>query len=210
MKKVAISLILVIASHTVAASSTLMNHIHAAYQLPPENVTDLLIEVVKTDIFSRTNSKYIGEVLLSLYPVGREEYLDCQRFYSEIGEDREQIVKQKMESYLFTCTGSRYTEEQALEKFSNVLKAEINQPHEVDATWAWFSSTGNTEALKRFIENYLYNENSCKRCIEWSYSTNYKQNRDVYLYLKQYSMKVEHMDKLKLFRLAPRADEGNT
>ena len=189
------------------ASDSLLDQAHAVYKIEDNKITDVLIELVNADILSKPNTRYIGEVLLSLSPVGREQYFDCEWFYKSVGEQRAKLVRGKMAPYLFKCTNGNFSEKAALEKLSDVLKPSITQRYEVDATWAWFSATGNTEALNRFITNYLKNPDTCHRCIEWSYSTNYRQNEDVYLYLKRYSTKVEVEEKIKLFRLAPRADE---
>jgi len=193
------------------AGNSLLDQAHAVYKIEDDKVTDFLIELVNADILSKPNMRYIGEVLLSLVPVGRERYFDCERFYKAVGESRSKIVREKMEPYLFKCTNGSYNEQAALDKLSEALKPTITEPYEVDATWAWFSATGNQEALDRFITNYLNNPDTCHRCIEWSYSTNYRQNEDVYLYLKRYSMNLEDVEaKLRLFRLAPRTGENDT
>lgn len=190
------------------AGDSLLDQAHAVYKVDDKKITDVLIEFVNADILSKPNARYIGEVLLSLSPVGREQYFDCERFYKSVGEQRSKLIRKKMAPYLFKCTNGKFSEKAALEKLSDVLKPSITEPYEVDATWAWFSATGNTEALNRFITNYLKNPDTCQKCIEWSYSTNYRQNEDVYLYLKRYSMNLENgEEKMKLFRLAPRADE---
>lgn len=190
------------------AGDSLLDQAHAIYKIDDNKITDVLIEFVNADILSKPNTRYIGEVLLSLSPVGREQYFDCERFYKSVGEQRSKLVREKMAPYLFKCTNGKFSEIAALEKLSDVLKPSIMEPYEVDATWAWFSATGNTEALNRFITNYLKNPDTCKECIEWSYPTNYLQNKDVYLYLKRYSMDLENAEeKIKLFRLAPRAQE---
>ena len=185
---------------------SLLDQSHAVYKIENEKITDVLIEFVNTDILSNSNARYIGEILLSLVPVGREQYFDCNRFYETIGEQRAKLVREKMTSYLFKCTNGKYSEKDALEKLSGVLKPSITEPYEIDAAWAWFSATGNTEALNRFITNYLRNPDTCHKCIEWSYSTNYLLNEDVYTYLKRYTMNVKNdEEKIRLFKLAPRA-----
>jgi len=190
----------------VNAGNSLLDQSYAIYKIEDEKLTDVLIEFVNADVLSKKNSRYLGEILLSLAPVGREQYFDCERFYSSIGEQRTKLVRQRMQPYLFLCADGRFTEDAALGKFSTVLKRSITQPYEVDATWAWFSATGNTEALNRFITNYLRNPNTCHQCIEWSYSTNYRLNEDVYLYLKRYSMRLKNAEeKTKLLGLAPKA-----
>ncbi|TQV89652.1 hypothetical protein [Aliikangiella coralliicola] len=192
------------------AEESLLRHAQSVYKLDDSKLTDFLIEVVNMDVLEGNKTKFVGEVILSLAPVEREEFFDCKRFYNEIGETRAKAVNEKMTHYLFACKDPHYTERDALEKLSKVLKTDITHPYEVDATWAWFSATGNTGALKRFLENYLKNENTCHRCIEWSYASNYKQNQDVYLYLKEYSTTVGVEDKLKLFRLAPNVEDEGT
>ncbi len=176
----------------------------ALYKIDESKVTDVLVQLVNADLFFKPNQRYIGEVFLSLYPIGRERHFDCERFYKAIGEQRSRLVNEKMAPYLFNCTDGQFSEELALEKLSDVLRPSITENYELDATWAWFSATGNTDALKRFITNYLQNPNACQECIEWSYSSNYRHNEDVYLYLKAYSMRlVDVEEKIKLFRLAP-------
>lgn len=206
LKKSVILMIYLSLSSLLFASENLLNQAHAIYKLPSEKITDLLIQLVNTDVFTKRNTQYTGEVILSLAPINKGNNFDCQRFWEAIGDKKQKIVQEKMNNYLFQCNDGKYTEKQALDRFYNVLKPTINQPHEIDATWAWFSSTGNVEALKRLIENYLHNKNACKRCIEWSYSSNYRQNKDVYRYLKYFSMTVRGKEKVKLLRLAPRVD----
>jgi len=186
------------------AKNNLINNAHAVYKLENYNITDFLIEFVKMNVLERKNTKYIGEVFLSLAPIGKEKYFDCKKFYSSIGKKKADLVKKKMSQYLFLCEDGSFSEKEALEKFKNILQPSITEFYEVDATWAWFSATGNKNALKRFITNYLYNDKTCQKCIEWSYSSNSKKNEDVYNYLKYYSTTVEIEDQFKLFNLGHR------
>lgn len=183
---------------------SLLNQAHAVYKIDEGKITDFLIEMVNIDILTKPKGLYIGEILLSLAPVGRESHFDCDRFYNAIGVSRKNVVQEKMKPYLFKCKDGAFKEDAALEKFSDALNPTIVEPFEVDATWAWFSATGNHKALERIITNYLHNDKACLPCIEWSYSTNYRQNVDVSKYLRNYSQSADNKDKLKLIRLAPK------
>ncbi len=186
--------------------NNLLSQAHAVYKVDDEKITDLLIEMVQLGFLTRPKSLYIGEVLLSLVPVGRESYFDCERFYGAIGVELKKVVLEKMKPYLFKCKDGTFTEKAALEKFSDAINPTIVEPYEVDATWAWFSATGNTEALDRLITNYLHYDKACRHCIEWTYSSSCRQNKDVYDYLRKYSQSAKTEDKIKLYRLAPKKE----
>jgi len=173
------TLVLLLGVSPIHAAEGLLGNANAIYKLPDELLTDFFIEFIDSGIFLNPNARYLGEIILSAGPIGREDALDCERFFSEIGEESAQIVRQNMKSYLFVCKDGSYSKIEAKERFGAILNDSIDQDYKVDANWAWYSSTGDTAVLRAFLDNYLENPNACKPCIIWSFSSNYKQNPDV-------------------------------
>jgi hypothetical protein len=174
------------------------------YKFAPEYKVDYMVSMVRMNVFSSPTTKDMGEIMLSLGLAGKEKSFDCNVFYSKLTAEEKRLIDSKMENHPFICRNPVYTPESALASFSQVLPAQINSHGAADRHWAWFGATGDTEPLKRLLDNYLYNPNACLNCIQWSYPSNAHQNVDVKNYLLKYTADKTDLEKQKLSTLLPK------
>ena len=169
------------------------------YKLPDRDVTDFMVEVVRYGIFQKPTAKYVGEITLSLGGGVRAAAFNCEDFYKKIGATNRAIVDEKMTNYAFVCRDGSFNKEDALNKFSTALTEVIDKDYVVDAHWGWFSMTGDNQALRRMLDNYLYKPASCHSCIKWSFASNARTNPDVMKFFKEYARQKspEEQEKLK-------------
>ena len=174
------------------------------YKLDPKYSVDYMVSLVRANVFSSGSTRSIGEIVLSFGLIGKEAFFDCKRFFSMLTEEERGTVQSRMAHHPFVCRNTGYTADEALASFPVALSRDINDPNTADSHWAWFGATGNTEPLKRFLDNYLYNPKACYSCIRWSYSSNARQNQDVKRYLVEYRSGKEGSDAEILLFLFPR------
>lgn len=174
------------------------------YKFAPEYKVDYMVSMVRMNVFSSPTTKSMGEIMLSLGLVGKDKSFDCNVFYSKLTAEEKKIVDSRMENHPFICRNPDYTTASALASFPQVLPAQINSHGAADKHWAWFGATGDTEPLKRLLDNYLYNPNTCLNCIQWSYPSNAHQNSDVKNYLLKYMAEKTDAEKQKLTTLLPK------
>jgi len=174
------------------------------YKFAPEYKVDYMVSMVRMNVFSSPTTRYIGEIMLSLGLAGKEKSFGCNVFYSKLTTKEKKIVDSRMANHPFICRNPGYVVESALASFTQALPAEINSHGAADRHWAWFDATGDTEPLKRLLDNYLYNPNTCLNCIQWSYPSNAHQNADVKNYLLEYMAEKTDAEKQKLTTLLPK------
>jgi len=174
------------------------------YKFEPQYSVDYMVSIVRMNVFSLPTTENLGQILLSFGLIGKEKFFDCNVFYSKLSAEEKKLVDSKRENHPFICRNPAFTSGSALDSFAQVLSVQINDYRTADAHWAWFSATGDTEPLKRLIDNYLYNSKACINCIEWSYPSNARQNEDVENYLLKYMADKSDLEKQKLTKLLPK------
>lgn len=174
------------------------------YKFDPKYSVDYLVSLVRMNVFSSNTTRNMGEIILSFGTIGREKTFDCDLFFSKLTAKEKAMVESRMEGHPFVCRRTDYTTKEALASFPVVLSEKIETPSVADSHWAWFGATGDTEPLKRLLDNFLYNPKTCLRCIEWSYPSNVKQNSDVKKYLVEYMSQKTEKEKERLSSLLPK------
>ncbi len=173
------------------------------YKFDSRYSVDYMVSIVRIHVFS-SDADNTGDVLLSLGLMGKEKSFDCNVFFSKLTAEEKQLVDSKMQNHPFICRSPNYTSENVLDSFPKTLPGQINNYISVNGHWAWFSATGDTEPLRRLLDNYLYNPQTCVDCIRWSYPYNARQNADVRNYLLTYMSDKTDSDKQKLLTLLPK------
>lgn len=189
-----------------AAVDAVPKNINHLYKLDPTHAVDYMVIMVRMNILSATTTQNLGEVLLSFYPMEKEKYFDCSTFYSKLTESEKNMVDERMRNHPFICNNPDYSKEDALKSFPDALTEKINFNNTADSHWAWFGATGDKQILKRFLDNYLYNPDSCLTCIAWSFSSNAHQNNDVKNYLIEYMTDKTEEEKEYLKVLLPKEE----
>ena len=174
------------------------------YKFDPRYGIDYMVSMVRMNVFSSPTTENMGEILLSLGLIGKEKSFDCNVFYSKLSAEEKKLVDSRMEKHPFICRNPNYTFESALTSFPQALPAQINTYRTADSHWAWFGATGDTEPLKRLLDNFLHNPNTCVNCIQWSYPSNAHQNADVKNYLLKYMSGKTDSEKQRLMTLLPK------
>lgn len=168
------------------AANSFEKELNYIYRIDSSLYTDVMVAVVRSNILSSPSTMNLGEIFLSVALMEKANQFDCNGFFSRLNEQEKKLVRERMENHPFVCKDANYSMEDVLKSFPEVLSADINTYSGVDAHWAWFSASGDTQVLKRFLDNYLMNPKSCKACIKWSYSSMAQQNHDVKLFLEEY------------------------
>lgn len=171
------------------------------YKINDRDVTDFMVEIVRRGILEKPfGGETAGQIMLSIGGGVRAGAFNCSEFYEKIGARNKAVVDQKMASYAFVCRDGSFTKEEALKRFSAVLTDVMDKDYVVDAHWVWFSATGDTQILQRFLDSYLYNPASCHPCVTWSFSSmaRYPDVRD---YLVQYAQRKPADERLRLMQL---------
>jgi hypothetical protein len=174
------------------------------YKFDNKYSVDYMVSLVRMKVFSANTTKNTGEILLSFGTIGREKSFDCNLFFSKLTAKEKDILESRMEGHPFVCRKAAYTAKDVLASFPIALSDKIETPRVADSHWAWFGATGDTEPLKRLLDNFLYNPKACLRCIEWSYPSNAKQNSDVEKYLVEYMSQKTEKEKERLSSLLPK------
>lgn len=66
----------------------------------------------------------------------------------------------------------------------------MKTPNSIDSHWAWYSATGDQEILTKFITNFETTSGVCKKCIQWSFNSNYNNIEEVKMYWDRYYNKL--------------------
>jgi len=186
------------------------NQSNFLYKVPSEYSTDILVSLVRMNMFSAPSTKNIGEITTTFWLMGKKSVFNCDLFFSKLRKNQIKTFQEKMEGHPFICNDPNYDEFAAVDSFRNILSENINEHNAVDAHWAWFSATGNTDVLKRILNNYLHNPSACKRCIGWSFSSNAYQNPDVEAFLIEFMEDKTESEKQMLKRLVPQREKRNS
>jgi len=173
------------------------------YKFDPRYSVDYMVGIIRIHVFS-SDAENTGEILLSLGLTGKEKSFDCNVFFSKLSAEEKKLVDSQMENHPFICRSTDYTSENVLASFPKALPGQINNYISTNGHWAWFSATGDTEPLKRLLDNYLYNPQACVDCIRWSFPYNARQNADVKNYLIKYMSDKTDSDKKKLLTFLPK------
>jgi len=174
------------------------------YKFDPKYSVDYMVSLARMNVFSSSTTKNMGEIILSFGLIGREKTFDCGLFFSKLAANERVVIESRMEGHPFLCRKADYTVKEALASFPTALPENIETHTTADSHWAWFGATGNTEPLKRLLDNYLYNPKACLKCIVWSYPSNAKQNEDVKKYLVEYMNQKTEKEREKLLSLMPK------
>ncbi len=172
------------------------------YKFDPRYSVDYMVSIIRKHVFSSDAEK--AAILLSFGLMGKEKFFDCNIFFSKLSAEEKKLVDSEMQNHPFICRSSAYTSENALASFPKALPGQINNYISVNGHWAWFSATGDTEPLRRLLDNYLGNPQTCVDCIQWSYPYNAKRNSDVRNYLLKYMNDKTDSEKQKLLTLLPK------
>ncbi len=175
---------------------------NSLYKIKPEYATDASVALVRMDVLSAYSTKNFGEIIMSLWLQDKENFFNCEEFYSKLTQAQIKKVESKMENHPFLCKDPNYEIDNALLSFKHILTKDINTPSATDSHWAWYSATGNSEALKNILDNYLSNSKACD-CIPWSFLSNVAQNDDVKKYLVEYRQDKTDSEKAMLNMLLP-------
>jgi hypothetical protein len=174
------------------------------YKFDPGYSVDYMVSMVRMKASSSPVQEDTDAILLSFGLIGKEKYFDCNAFYAKLSAEETELVESMMKGHPFICRSPHYTVDAALASFPEAFAGQINTYRSVDAHWAWFDATGDTEPLKRLLDNYLYNPGICADCIKWSYSYNVIHNTDVKNYLLKYMNGKTDPEKQKLSTLLPK------
>ncbi len=174
------------------------------YKFDPKYSVDYMVSLVRTNVFASKNTQNMGEILLSFGLIGRGKSFDCDEFFAKLTTEEKAVIKSQMDGHPFVCRKASYTSKEALASFPIALSEKIVTLNVADCHWSWFGATGDTEALRRLLDNFLYNPNACVRCIEWSYPSNAQQNADVKNYLVGCMSQKTDEEKKRLSILLPK------
>lgn len=172
------------------------------YKLDHYSRSDYLVSLVRQNLFEYPWSEKLGLVLISLGLQGDQNF-NCDEFFSKLTPDQKKSIDDKFKDYPFICKDKNYTADNAIDAFKETFKEQIVSPEAADLHWAWYSATGNTDILKKILDNYLYVTNSCQECIQWSYRSIATHDKNVENYLTTYMKDKSSTEKNKLEALLP-------
>ncbi len=182
----------------------LFEQTNTLYKIDPSLHTDILVAMVRANLLINPPTEDVSRVILSLLPIQSKSGFNCQKFYSLLSPSEHQLVDERMKDVPFVCIDKNCSIEIVLKSYPDALNPQIIKHNTADCYWAWFSTTGDSEPLKRILDNYVSNPNACIDCIEWSFPSQAKENPDVLAFFEDYSRTQSSEVRAKLERLRPK------
>jgi hypothetical protein len=153
---------------------------NAAYKIHPEYSNDFIVSLIRMNLLNVPQTEENMNLLIELIAIKNRAYIN------EV-EIKSKLTKNEVSSFGRAFPNGLNINKTVAEIVQNDerLNGKFACPPEiVDAHWAWFSGTGDTNIISKLIESSkVLNTPCCFDCIEWSVPNQATQNEDVYNFL---------------------------
>lgn len=148
-----------------------------AYRMNPEYTNDFIVALIRKNTLNVENARIYYPTLINLISLKNRDKLDENWIMSHL-EPKEQEDFHRVFPSGFPARQSISKYIQSEELFSDSVTCEGEQ---VDAHWAYFSVTGNTDVIEKIEKTMrVYDRRCCFECLHETLVLRAVMNKDVY------------------------------
>lgn len=147
------------------------------YKMNPEYTNDFIVAYIRLNTLNAENVKVIAPTSLKLFATKNKDYVkeDWIKEHLDKGllKDFQKALPQGLTTY--------NSIEEIVSSDTLLSHAQVCSTHEMDANWALFSATGNTEVIDKLLDSRFIMGRACYfSVLEWSLYSRATQNKEVY------------------------------